>query len=530
MYKKLVIFFSFLIFLLSLISGQGFGIDYLRKRNFTLQRAKLPAYVSNEIIVKFKDNASKKEIESLNLSHHASVLYTSSYANFKVIKIPPGKTVEEMVKLYRENPLVEYAEPNYIAYACWIPDDPFFPYQWHLYQIGMPSAWEIEQGGDSSVTVAVIDTGIAYEDYENFRQAPDLEGVNFVQGYDFVNDDSHPNDDNGHGTHVTGTIAQATNNGEGVAGIAFNCSIMPVKVLNEEGCGDYATVAEGIYYAVDHGADVINLSLGGFESGKTLHNAVKYAFEHNVVLVAAAGNFGGPPLLYPAAYRECIAVGAVRYDKMLSWYSTYDEGIELVAPGGDITVDQNNDGYPDGILQQTFSGDPTNFGYEFWQGTSMAAAHVTGVVALVLSQGISGVENVRYILHKTAQDLGSSGYDIFYGYGLVNAQGALSTEFTVNAYKVYLTRNPFYIKEGTYFIFELPEAGWVTLKIYDATGDLIRTLVNKKYYPDGVSFISWEGEDDFGNFVKSGIYIYKISVEYTSGGSITKIGTVGVIR
>ncbi|RLE15192.1 hypothetical protein DRI96_00280, partial [Candidatus Aerophobetes bacterium] len=320
---------------------------------------------------------------------------------------------------------------NYIVHAYWIPNDPYYSYQWHLTQINMPSAWDIEKGGSSNVIVAVLDTGVAYEDYGSYKQAPDLAGTNFVSGYDFVNDDSHPNDDNGHGTHVTGTIAQTTNNGVGVAGVAFNCSIMPVKVLDAQGSGTHQQVADGLYWAVNNGAKVINCSLGGTYGSTTLYNAIKYAYDHGVIIVAAAGNDGSSSISYPAAYDECIAVGAVRYDKTRAYYSNYGTGIELMAPGGDTSVDQNGDGYVDGVLQQTFSGgDPTNFSYWFWQGTSMATPHVTGIVALMLSHGATGIENIRNILHSTAEDLGDPGYDNEYGYGLVDAAAALSyTEY-----------------------------------------------------------------------------------------------------
>jgi len=415
-----------------LFSHAGFADFSLREEGFTPTGKRTHKYVPGEIIVKFKDVATKEQIRSVNSKYKTSVLYTSPYAGFKIVKIPQDKGVFEMIELYRKNPLVEYAEPNYIRHARWAPNDPYYSDQWHFSQINMSSAWDIEQGGGSSVIVAVLDSGVAYEDYGSYQQAPDLAGTNFVAGYDFVNDDSHPNDDNGHGTHVTGTIAQTTNNGIGVAGIAFNCSIMPVKILDAYGNGTVAQEADGIYYAVDHGAEVINLSIGGSSASKTEHDAIKYAYNKGVIVVAATGNDNLSSIEYPAAYDECIAVGAVRYDKTRAPYSNYGAGIELMAPGGDTSVDQNGDGYLDGILQQTFTneGDPTSFSYRFLQGTSFAAPHVTGIVALMLSHGTRGVENIRTILHSTAEDLGSPGYDTEYGYGLVDAAAALSyTEY-----------------------------------------------------------------------------------------------------
>jgi len=428
-FVKTTTLLPFLIFLFCLLSPSVFADFPLKEGGFATPNSKRTyEYVPGEILVKFKDVATKEQIRSINSMYKTSVLYTSPYARFKRIKIPPDKTVPEMVELYRKNPLVEYAEPNYIVYAYWTPNDPYYPYQWHFSQINMPSAWDIEQGGNSTVIVAVLDTGVAYEDYGSYQKAPDLAGTNFVLGYDFVNNDSHPNDDNGHGTHVTGTIAQTTNNNLGVAGIAFNCSIMPVKVLDTQGIGTHQQIADGFYYAVNNGAKLINCSLGGPYGSETLYNAVKYAYDQNVIIVAAAGNENEPSISYPAAYDECIAVGAVRYDKTRAPYSNYGAGIELMAPGGDISIDQNGDGYADGVLQQTFTieGDPTSFSYLRFEGTSMATPHVTGIVALMLSHGISGIENIRNILHFTAEDLGAPGYDTQYGYGLVDAAAALS--------------------------------------------------------------------------------------------------------
>ena len=249
--------------------------------------------------------------------------------------------------------------------------------------------------------------------------APDLAVTNFVPGYDFVENESHANDDNGHGTHVTGTIAQSTDNDEGVAGVAFNCSIMPVKVLNRYGSGTYADVADGIIFAADNGAHVINLSLGGSSPSTTLENACAYAYQNGVTIVCAAGNDGEETVSYPAAYDDyCIAVGATRYDETLSYYSNYGNSLDLVAPGGDLNIDQNEDEYSDGILQQTFSGNTQNFGYWFYQGTSMAAPHVSGVVALLISSGAAITpDEVRSALQETAEDLGDPGRDDIYGWG-----------------------------------------------------------------------------------------------------------------
>ncbi len=398
-------------------------------------------FVKDEIVVKFKAGVSEGTIKKINQGHGTSAFYVSKQGKFRRLKVPAGETVEELVKIYNKNPYVEYAEPNYIAHAFWTPNDPLYPYQWNFYNdkyggINMKSAWEVGTG-DSSVVVAVIDTGVAYEDYIDssargrnrtitYEQAPDLAETNFVPGYDFVNNDSHPNDDEGHGTHVTGTIAQSTNNNTGVAGIAFNTSIMPVKVLDSRGSGTYTEIADGIYFAANNGADVINMSLGGSSASTTLKDALAYAYKKGVTIVAAAGNDGSDVISYPAAYNAyVIAVGATRYDETLAYYSNYGPDLDLVAPGGDTNVDQNGDGYGDGILQQTFGSSPTDWGYYYYEGTSMASPHVAGVAALVIASGVTGPDNVRQVLQSTAKDLGAPGWDKTYGWGRVDAAAAL---------------------------------------------------------------------------------------------------------
>ena len=405
-------------------------------------------YAPDEILVKFKPDVREDTINTMNSEYETSVKSTL-LSGTKILNVPSGKTVDEMVKIYASLSEVEYAEPNYIVHAFMVPNDPAYSYQWHLDNneyggINMESAWDISTG--SVVVVAVIDTGVAYENYNIYCQAPDLAGTTFVQGYDFVNNDTHPNDDEGHGTHVAGTIAQTTNNNYGVAGVAFNCSIMPVKVLNETGFGYYSGIADGIYYAANNSADIISMSLGGPEPSQTLEDAVTYAYNEGVTIVAAAGNEyqeGNPPQ-YPAAYDDyVIAVGATRYDETRSYYSNTGSYLDLAAPGGDMIVDQNGDGYADGVLQQTFvPGDPCNFSYFwFYQGTSMATPHVSGVAALLIANGVTGPDNVRDILESTAEDKGAPGWDAEYGWGLVDAQAALEESGAVEAnwtFMVYL--------------------------------------------------------------------------------------------
>ena len=279
-----------------------------------------PKYVPMEIVVKFKPGVSAEVLGEINQKHGTSVIKTSRFAGFKRLRIPRGRTVEQMVAIYKKNPNVEYAEPNFIAHAFLVPNDPLYSYQWHLDipegeevfiwhgenggGLNVEPAWDISTG--TGVIVAVIDTGVAYEDYEEavplgesgkfsyitYEQAPDLADTDFVvvPGSDLVNDDDHPNDDEGHGTHVTGTIAQSTNNNLGVAGVAYNCSIMTIKVLDSAGSGTYFDIAEGIYFAANNGAQVINMSLGGSVGSDTLEDALEYAYDAGVTIVCACGN------------------------------------------------------------------------------------------------------------------------------------------------------------------------------------------------------------------------------------------------
>ncbi|MDA3897124.1 MAG: S8 family serine peptidase, partial [Desulfobacteraceae bacterium] len=421
----------FSLFLIFSVTGTGFGNEFVEKKELKTFNAQ--KWTPGEILVKFKRGVSENNIHNANQKNGASILSKSKRGEFLRLRIPPTKTVEEMVEIYRKNPNVEYAEPNFTSTALFVPNDPAYTYQWNFDNpvnggIQMEQAWDV-QTGSASVIVAVLDTGVAYENYDNFLQAPDLAGTSFVPGYDFINNDTHPNDDEGHGTHVTGTIAQQTDNTIGVAGIAFNVSIMPVKVLDSTASGSTSQIADGIYFAADNGADVINMSLGGPSPSTTMSDALAYAYNMGVTIVCAAGNeyyyFNLPS--YPAAYDDyCIAVGATRYDETRSYYSNTGSYIDIVAPGGDVRVDQNGDGYNDGILQQTFGSDPKIFAYYFYQGTSMASPHVAAVAALLISNGLTGPTSIRNALISTAKDKGPAGWDSQFGWGIVDAYAALN--------------------------------------------------------------------------------------------------------
>jgi len=410
-----------LIFLSLFLIGAGMPVSALER----LPRS--PRVLPDELLTR----SPRLPRESRTFADSEILVQRRGSDHFERLAVPVGSTVEEMLALYNGRNDVLYAEPNYIAYAQFVPNDSYYnPYQWNFDNssyggIHMQDAWDTSTGSD--VIIAVIDTGVAYEDYSIYRRAPDLSGTVFVPGYDFVGNDTHPNDNEGHGTHVTGTLAGTTNNSSGVAGVAFHASVMPVKVLNAQGSGTYADIADGIRFAADNGAHVINLSLGGSSSSQVMYDAVKYAYEKGVTIVAAAGNNGVNGVLYPAAYDDyVIAVGATRFDETRAPYSNYGSSLDIVAPGGDVSVDQNGDGYGDGILQQTFGSNVRSFGYYFYQGTSMATPHVAGVAALVIANGNATTpDDVRTALESSADDIGVPGRDNTYGWGLLNARSAL---------------------------------------------------------------------------------------------------------
>ncbi len=294
-------------------------------------------------------------------------------------------------------------------------NDPYRDLQWNLDMLDIDTAWAWNRG--AGATIAVIDTGVSLSG----EDAP----VNYIAGYDYVDNDWDPSDENGHGTHVAGTIAQATDNGRGVAGVAPEANLMAIRVLDRYGAGSAYWSAKAIIFAAENGADVINLSLGSRYSTAAEADAVRYAAALDVVVVAASGNSGRNTVEYPAAYPEVIAVGAVGANGGVVSYSNGGSGLDIVAPGGDMSRDRNGDGYYDGILQETFALRGRGMAYEFFEGTSMAAPHVAAVAGLLIAEGASPDE-VQDILTSTAIDLDGRGWSTRSGFGLLDPVAALS--------------------------------------------------------------------------------------------------------
>jgi len=299
---------------------------------------------------------------------------------------------------------VEHIEANPIIAVQDTPNDPYYATnQWAPQVIGMPAAWDVTTGSPS-VVVAVVDTGLDMSHSEFAGK--------YAAGIDFVNGDVDPTDDHGHGTHIAGTVGALTNNGDGIAAIGRDTTILPVKVMNANGSGSHSTIAQGIHWATDNGADIINLSLSGSASTLVLETAVDYAFDHGVLVVAAAGNGNTSTPNYPAAYANAMAIAATTSTDARWSLSNFGPWISMAAPGSSI-------------VSTGWSGGPGP--YTSGSGTSQATAHVSAVAALLLAADPSQANTaLRERLESSAVDLGTPGRDDEFGTGRLDALAAIT--------------------------------------------------------------------------------------------------------
>lgn len=345
--------------------------------------------IAGELAIDFRDDVTEADMESIASAAGLALRPASDWSHtHDKIEIGEGKNLSAAMAKLSADPRVEHVEPMSVLSASFIPNDPLYAQQWHLPRIGSEAAWSYACG--QGVTVAVIDTGVACFDHGPFSKGTDLQGTRCVKGHDFVHNRDEAADDNGHGTHVAGTIAQTTNNGHGVAGLAHCARLMPIKVLTGAGWGSVADVASGIRFAADNGAQVINMSLGGRIKSKILEDAINHALEKGVIVVAAAGN-SRRSVEWPAAYPGVLAISATDQKDNLAWFSSRGPEVAIAAPGVDV-------------VQQTVCNGGKDqceiFGK--FSGTSMAAPHVAGAAALLVGAGITDSDAVRAVLAKTA--------------------------------------------------------------------------------------------------------------------------------
>lgn len=355
------------------------------------------AYASDELTVRFKASTRQARIEECFQDIDIEVRGEIEELRARVIRINSGELGNAYYHILACAGVL-YVEPNFLLQATdTIPNDPNWGLQYGLLNIRAPQGWGLTTGS-ADVTIAIVDTGVDY-------RHPDLAGK-LVSGYDFVNNDSDPQDDHGHGTHVAGIAAASSNNGVGVAGVSWGARIMPVKVLNSSAGGTYADTADGVIWAVDHGAQVINLSLGGTGVASVLADAINYAHSNGAVVVAAAGNTSSNFILYPARYPNVIAVA--KTNSTDNWDgSNYGPEIDLSAPGA--------------MIYSTIIGS-----YDYKSGSSMSTAYVSGLAAILL--GIPGnvsPDTIESQMESTALDIEFTGWDEYTGAGLIQMDAAI---------------------------------------------------------------------------------------------------------
>ena len=367
-----------------------------------------------EVVIDFDDGTSASEAVGLTRDLGLNPTPNSAFADEDGIyraTVPRARLADVLRRLNADGH-VEGADENVEMRALFVPNDPMLSQQWGLARVGTQRSWDVTCG--HGVTVAVVDTGVACENHGEFTRIPDLAGTRCIPGWNFVSGDNHANDDQGHGTHVAGTIAQTTNNAVGTAGVAYCATIMPVKVLDARGRGTLANVAEGIRWAADHGAQVINLSLGGGGRSRVMAQAIAHARAKGTTVVCAAGN-NGRTVESPANEPGAVAVSAIDEGDQIAFFSSRGPEVDVAAPGVRI-------------LQQTICENGRNRceQYAAWSGTSMAAPHVAGIAALLYSVGVTDPDAVEDALKRYASKPAHGGAEPeLYGAGVAHGAQAV---------------------------------------------------------------------------------------------------------
>jgi serine protease len=396
----------------------------------------------DEVVLDVSDEYSDADVKSIAAECGLDVRLNSTYsddANLYIADVAEGAVPQALECLQDKAPAewLEAGEENFEMAILGKPNDPLYQFQWNFHQVNAESAWKKSTGKD--VVVAVIDTGVALGDdaKRKIKSVKDLKGTQTVPGYDFVDNDKFAWDGHGHGTHVAGTIAQTTGNKYGVAGLAYNAKIMPLRVLNAQGFGQVADIADAIRFAADNDAQVINMSLGGPLPSLVMKKAINHAYSKGVTTVAAAGNSGRRSASYPAAYDHVIAVAATQFDQHTTFYSQWGKFVDIAAPGGNTRVDQNGDDRPDGVMQETNKpGRTDQHDFLLYMGTSMASPHVAAGAAMVIAQGVTHPDKVEKVLQQTADDAQKKRYNNpaefteRYGAGIMQVDAAVTKAAT----------------------------------------------------------------------------------------------------
>lgn len=395
-------------------------------------RPRFRGYAADRVLVRFKPEVGDAYADAVLRMYEFPAVHRIPGIGAYAVRIPAGTTVPETLALLRRNPEVELARPDYPARLADVPNDPYFlNYQYALANRGgilnvspdirpqmtagadikAVDAWTVTKG-DAGTIIAILDTGVD-------KTHPDLAGK-VLDGYDFANDDGDADDDVWHGTHVAGIAAAGTNNTVGTAGVAWNCRILPVKVTDGTGDGYYSWIIDGIIYAADHGAAVINISLGGSVDDPLLKQACQYAHDKGVMIAAAAGNDGTLGVLYPAAYDDAVlAVAASDYNDAITSFSSYGPEVDVAAPGLWILAPAPQWYVGEGYLP-----------YLFGTGTSMASPHVAGMAALLkTAKPDLAADDLMKLIRYTADDINKTAYpgrDDHAGYGRINMARALT--------------------------------------------------------------------------------------------------------